>query len=472
MDCTPFCEACELDDAKATAKGRVVYDVLYETDYKSRLRCCSFTQEFSQSVPISKSDKQPINAFCNITCERINCKLLSPRRIVIKTTLGTQFEIEGISSLKALAVNEDTDTFFRKKEVHCEGQTELYEEAYHFSESFPLSQNEKCIGEIVCGSISLQRPQVTVSNGQADIKTIASIHTLCEEENNEGRYYMSVKTMPINIEYQNSAIDADKRLSVTLEPSGAEFSQELDQYGENRIIKMEFSVKMKLKASCETEYALATDMFEKEFDGVNIVSTASFPTLFSKTDIGFSEEMKTEPLMPLPVNILDTTVVCRGTSVEKTESGVFANGVFSVTMLYESEEGIQSADRVIQFEREFALDLPEAEPDIVAETYPIEVQSTLHSDGSVSLRVVASTNIAVYAENEESFISDVAKRTSIEADDESCSMIYCFPKEGEDIWDIAKYYRACPDTILDMNRSLFDENRKAIAQGKPILIKC
>mgnify|MGYP003302750440 CR=1 FL=1 len=55
VDCTPFAETCEIDDSKAVVKGKAVYDVLYETDYKSRLRCCSFTQEFTQNIPLPRS---------------------------------------------------------------------------------------------------------------------------------------------------------------------------------------------------------------------------------------------------------------------------------------------------------------------------------------------------------------------------------------------------------------------------------
>ena len=56
VDCTPFSESCTISDGKAVLKGKVVYDILYETDYKNRLRCCNFTQEFSHSVPIPKTN--------------------------------------------------------------------------------------------------------------------------------------------------------------------------------------------------------------------------------------------------------------------------------------------------------------------------------------------------------------------------------------------------------------------------------
>lgn len=471
VDCTPFAESCEIDDSKAVVKGKAVYDVLYETDYKSRLRCCSFTQEFTQSIPLPRTNTENTSAFCKVGCERINCKLLSPRRLVIKATLGTALEAEGSTPVKVVAVSEDKDTFFCNKTLTYEGESVHFTETYRFGDSFPLTQSEKAIGETVCGNIYLQQPQLTLSEGHAEIKSVASVHVLCEEESNEGRYYVSVKTLPINIDYANELIDSEKHISVMLDVVSPEFSHELDQYGESRVIKADFSVRMQMKLNSQEEFSVADDVFEKEFDGTPVVSSAILPKLFSVSDIGFSEEDKIDPLMPSAVNILDTSVKCRSGSVGTNEEGVTASGSFIVTMIYESEDGIHSIDKSIPFDRSFPCELPDHGVAVSAETYPIEIQSSLHPDGSVSLRVVASTRVSIFSETEESFVSDVIKRTPCKRPTEDCTLVYCFPKEGEPLWEIAKHYKVSPKSILDANRSLFDENEKAVGSEGPILIK-
>lgn len=453
------------------AKGKVVYDILYETDYKNRLRCCSFTQEFSQNIPLPQTSAEAVFADCSVTCERLGCKLLSPRRIIIKSTLGTQFGIEGRTALKILATDEDGETFFRKKPLSYESESVHFEEIYRFGDLLPLTQSEKSIGEIVCGDIVLQQPQITLSPGKAEIKSVASIHALCEEENGEGKYYTSTKSLPINIEYRNDSIDDNKHLTATLEPINSEFSHELDQYGESRIIKTDFSVKMKMAMSEEKELTVADDVFEKEYDGTPVVSTSAFPKLFLKTDAGFSEEAKIPPVTPAPERLLDSNVRSHKTAVEITENGVKTSGVLAVTVTYDSTEGIFCADQAVPYEHFLPIELPKTEPTAKAETYPIEVQSTLHSDGSISSRIVASTRLSIYTENEESFVSDVAKRTAIESCDDGCSLVYCFPKKKESLWDIAKQYRANPETVREHNKNAFNENGEALDSGKPILIK-
>ncbi|MBO5870686.1 MAG: DUF3794 domain-containing protein [Clostridia bacterium] len=471
VDCTPFIENCEVNDGKATVTGKAVYDVLYETDYKNRLRCCNFTQEFNQSIPIPRNESGDISAFCKIVCEKIGCKLLSPRRLIIKSTLNAHFEIEGETAIKALEVNEDKETFFRKKTIGFDGRTMLHENTYRFDDTLSLAQSEKCIGEIVCGNISLQSPQVTLSPGRAEIKTSATVHTLCEEENNEGRYYMSVKTLPVNIEYNNEAIEDYKNISVTLEPFDTEFSPELDQYGESRVIKTAFSVKMCMKINEPKAYTVAEDMFEKDFDSIPVVTSAILPHLASKNETSFSAEAKLAPMMPKPEILLDSSARDYGSVVEMNDEGVTVSGAFTVTLLAETAEGIQSFDHSIPYNQFIPLDFSHEKTSIVADTTPVEVIPTLHSDGSATIRVIATSQVYMYNESEETFISEVTKRTASQKREDDSMLIYFFPQKDEDLWSIAKHYRVNPESVIFANPNRFDGMGSLLESEKPILIK-
>jgi len=471
VDCTPFSESCEISDGKAMVSGKAVYDVLYETDYKNRLRCCTFTQDFSQSIPIPRNNAENITAFCNVVCERISCKLLSSRRLVVKSTLKAHFEIEGETSVTALAVNEDKETFFRKKTIGFDGRTILHEGNYKFGDSLSLAQSEKCIGEIICGNVVLQAPQVTLSPGRAEIKSSASVHALCEEENNEGKYYMSVKTLPINIEYTNDAIEDYKNISVSLEPYDAEFSPELDQYGESRVIKTAFSVKMCMKINEPKAHTVAEDMFEKEFDSIPVIASATLPHLVSKNESSFSAEAKLPPMSPKPETLLDSSARDYGSTVEINKDGITINGAFFVTLLADTEEGIQSFDHSIPYQQFIPLELQNGKTNVVADSMPVEVVSTLHSDGSATVRVIATAKVYVYSESEETFISEVSKRTARQTESDGPSLTYCFAKKDEALWDIAKLYRVDPESIIFANPKRFDNSGALLETEKPILIK-
>lgn len=471
VDCTPFIEKCEIQGDKAVAGGKAVYDVLYEADYKNKLKFCSFTQEFNHSIPLPKSNANELSAFCTAKCERINCKLLSPRRMVIKAGLGLDFEIEGETPLQALAVVEDGEAFFRKKAIGFEGRTAHFTENYSFEDSIALSRNEKSVGDIVFGSISLQEPQISLSPARAEIKTTAEIQVLCEEESDEGKYFISSKSIPISMDFNNEAIADFKQISVSLEPLDSHFTPELDQYGENRIIKADFSVKTVLKTTEPKAYTVAEDVFEKNFDSLPVTASASLPLIHSRQEHSFTAEAKLEEFLPTPQQILQASARKKSVSVTTEEEGASLNGGFVLTLLTQTTEGIYSFDRDIDFQQLLRADLPEGEFDVNAEVYPIEVITNLHSDGSITAKIIAGARITVGGFAEETFIADLTKRTQREAESDPASLIYRFIQQGEDLWSVAKSYRVSPESIANTNPQCFDENGKFICEDGPILIK-
>lgn len=471
VDCTPFCESCEISESGATVKGRAVYDLLYESEGKSRLRYASFTQEFSHSLPLARNGTKASAVFCKINCERIGCRLLSPRRPMIKATLGTQLEFETETVVKALAVNEDGETFFRKKTIGFDGFTKQCTATQRFTETLSLAQSEKSIGRIICGGISLQSMQAALSHGRAEIRGSAVVTVLCEEESNEGKYFATAKTLPVNLEINDESIEDHKQFRADFSVTESEFTPELDQYGESRNINTSFSLKASLRISEPKAYTVAEDMFEKGYDSVPTVSKASLPHLHSMTENGFSAEIKLPPAEPKPESLLDSGARSTSPSVSKAEGGIQIEGSFIINLLADTAQGIRSYDHVLPYSQIIMQDIPKNESQTLAEVVPIEVIPTLHADGGVTVRVIATARISVYTETEESFITEITKRTVRERSEGKSELVFCYPQKGEDLWSIAKLYRTDPETIQGANPESFDESGISIENASPILIK-
>jgi hypothetical protein len=119
----------------------------------------------------------------------------------------------------------------------------------------------------------------------------------------------------------------------------------------------------------------------------------------------------------------------------------------------------------------FAQEFPADPSSVTADITPDEVIATLHSDGSATVRIIATARICVYTEIEDSFISEVTKRTARSEESDEPMLVYCFPTEDEDLWSIAKLYRTDPESIKATNPSHFDESGALYDRSKPILVK-
>ncbi len=469
VDCTPIAESCLSEDGRITVKGRAVFDVLYETDYKNRLRCHSFTRDFSHSFPLPVTNAVNIGAFCNMDCKRIDCRLLSDRRLILRSMLGIELDSEGDIAVKVISPEEDGCTFFRKKTIGFEGRTVLLEESFGFSEEMPLNRNEKCINEILCGTITLSPPQVDLSPGRAEISTHATFHALCEEENNEGAYYMSVKTLPLKLEFTNEGIEDFKRASVSLLPVDCQFHPELDQYGEHRIIRCDFSVKMQMKINEPKAHTVAEDMFEKSYTSQGVSILYPIPFAEELCSCGFTAEGKLSPSEPLAESILDVTAKSCGCTVESTEEGLFLKGNFTATVIMSNQQGIQCCDITLPYRQSFTAS-PSENSTLSAQVMALEAIPTLHSDGSIGVRVIAEARVFGFGHRDEEFLSSVTKRTPIEAPEEGTRLTFCFPRRDECLWDIAKLYHVSPERIAAANPESFGEGGELL-KLTPIVIK-
>ena len=103
--------------------------------------------------------------------------------------------------------------------------------------------------------------------------------------------------------------------------------------------------------------------------------------------------------------------------------------------------------------------------------YCKNITVTLHSDGSATVRIIATARVCIFTESEESFISEVTKRTARNGEADESTLVYCFPTQDEDLWSIAKLYRTDPESIKATNPSHFDESGALYDRSKPILVK-
>ncbi len=471
VDCTPFSERCSIDDGKASANGKAVFDILYETDYKNKLKCVSFTQDFSINVNLPRFDLENPTIHCDLDCERISCTLLGPRRVLLKATLGADFQIEGQQSVSALEPKENGKAFFRKKDIEFQGKTVFDSSIHRFDEEINLNQGEKNIGELICGDIDILPGQINLLSGHAEIRTNATLRALYENEDKEGDYHITQKTLPINIDYQNNDIEPDRRISFKLKTQDSSFSPELDQYGESRVIKASFSVKAEMKMNETKSFSVADDMFEKDCDITFTQTTVNIPQLLKESESGFSVEAKLPPAIPKPDIIMESSSETFGVHTEKTPEGVNIIGRFVLNTIAKTPEGVYSFDHTIPFEQSIPFDVPQTEYEVSCSVYPIETVTSLLPDGSINARILAGATISVFGEQKETFISEITKRIPRQVLNDGATLIYCFPDKNENLWDIAKNYSADPEAIAKGNPESFDESGSPTNPESPILIK-
>lgn len=470
VDCTPYIDGCECGTDKVHINGRVVYDVLYETDRKNKLRYCSFTQEFRHTAELPKHELENIQASCHAACSKITCKMLSPRRPVLRARLELHTRVCGETVVGLLSPQPIEGMFFRKKQIRLDTAPETVVTELRFDETLPLLQGEKNIGEIIFGCVALQPPQVTVTEGCAIAKTNAVVKVLYEAEDAESGYCMSSKTVPLSVSLEAPAIREDKRCTVALGMSAYSVLPELDQYGESRLLKAEFSVNASATLIGCADVEVADDLFSTGYADTVARTEMNVPTVYDIVDRSFTVDLKVPAEEPPFTALYDTTVRAGRVRATPAEGGVELNGTLTVSVLGDSRDGILHRDYTEDFVQFVPVDLPRPLAGIIADVAPFDVLPTLHADGSISARVICNAKIYLYAEQQVSFLSGISKQVELDTSDDAYTVAYFFPSRADDLWSVAKRYRIDPERLRASNPKAFDDSGRLAGNVKTITV--
>lgn len=470
VDCTPYVDACDIGNDKAHISGRVVYDVLYETDRKNKLRYCSFTQEFHHSADLPRNELESLYGECTASCCKITCRMLSPRRLVLHARLELHVTVCGEAVHRLLSTEPTDGVFFRKKTFRYDAPAETVRSEVRFDETLSLLQGEKNIGDLIFGSVSLQPPQVTASQGSLTAKTVAIVKVLYETEDAEGGYCMSAKNVPLSVTLEDPAIEEGKHCAVSLAVANSSILPELDQYGENRLLKAGFTVNASATLTGTREVEAADDLFSADYVDTVERTELSVPRLAEAIDRSFTVDLKLPADEPLFTSLYDTSVRAGRIRATQAEGGIELAGTLTVSMLGDGSDGMQHRDYTEEFVQFVPADVPADCSDMTAEVTPFEVLPTLHSDGSISARVICNARLSLCAKEAVSFLSDVTKQTELDHTEDAYTVAYFFPARTDDLWSVAKKYRVDPERLRLANPAAFDELGRLVSGTKTLTV--
>lgn len=445
--------------------------ILYETDYKSKIKSAEFVKDFTHSFDVPLQGSMNPVAQAKARCTHITCKMLSPRKFIIKPRIQLDLDVYANTAVKTVDTRSGDNTFYKTVDITYERKLTPYIEEFTFEEEMPLLQSEKSIGDIVFGSVQLQPPQVTVTGSDAIVKTNATVKLLYEAEGSDNELVSTTKIVPVNMTLSNLPVDDAGRVAVSLSVANARVTSELDAYGENRIVKAVFTAKAKAEMTEKVTETVATDLFSSDCINKTENTSIILPAQNAETDRTFSIETVITPEKPFVNTPFDIDIIINDLKAEIAEGGVNLSGSYTVTILGRTADSLESYDSVGEFTEFIPIELPENVTSVDAELYPFDYSLTMMSDGSIALRIILNAKIKTYSEEQQTIVSSVISQEPLPKERESYSVIYYFPSASDNLWSIAKRYYANPSVIKNANPNAFDEYEQVKSGTKMIMIK-
>ena len=462
IDSIPNINSTEINGNNVQIEGENRFNVLYQSSEDDSFHSITISDIFNVTKDIKNTEN--LIPFAKVFCVFISCKIISPRKLYIKGKNKISISIKENVPVESPNMNDNGSLFFKTETVPMQTFVPPTTKVFNLEETLTIDGTYPQVEKIIFSNVRIIPLDLVKNISSATLNTTVLFKVFYE---NNGSYTLFSRSIPVSLTVEDEDIDENTLIYYFLSVKDQNVAVEMDNYGEDRILKFEYSPELVLFKVKESFEEIPLDVFSTMVHTENNIKTVSFEELsgiiqrpftiekvFEIPDIEFSE-------------IYDSSAVLDVESFEQKSDGATLNGICSISVLGASENKLDSAGFNVNFSQSF----PEINDNTKKECsiMPLQVSSTISGRNMINVRVSANATIRKYNEKTYSFVSDYTSSTPREPRDKSCITLY-YPSKFDTVWDIAKEYGINPKEIIKENKSSFDLNGTLQEKAKAIFI--
>lgn len=453
------CEEAELIGGKAEVKGKAVFCLLYESDYKGKLKSERFTLDFSHRFDVGELPEGNCFPIVKSRCSYVSCKTLNPRRLMLRCRADLGLEIKCMQKVEVVSAADCKGAFF-KKENHtvAEYRPTLHRD-FGLQESLSL-EGLPPVAEIVYTSLSFSAPQISLSEGSALVRCNGRFKCLYEEESEEGRIKFAEKSFTASFTVDDECIKEDSLAEATVDCVSCSAQREMDGYGENRIINFSGSVGLHLNCEGKQTVTLPTDMFFEDWRCENANGTLVAEKSVLPIQHKFYVEKTVEIPELQPELCLDTNAEVSVSETAVSDDGITVKGVCAMNILCKCGESYRAHDMSLNFAETIGEAGVNKETRYKALAEVTSATAEISGGGQIRVRVSGEIRLGGVSKKQMTALvgSEVSKREPEEDPDGARPIIIYYPEKGESAWDIGKRYHIDPQAVIAANPAAFGKD--------------
>lgn len=428
--------------------GTVLFKVIYLSEGNGTPHSTFFTENFSHNFKV-QTDKNtdPDSIFLHIALlpENVACRPSSARRMTIRADLGVMPDIRLNRTVEYFADDDNENFEIMNRKVCLCGMCGDAESDYSVSEKITLPRELPAADEIIDCDMRYTCESLKISDGKA-IFTATALFT-CFYSSSDGNisFCQPIElSQIIDIPNLEGTCNGEIRFS----PTSLRADVDVDNYGENRVIVIDFSYTAHVVAFNDREIGVVADIFsptvelDAEYGDLNLRSFGA--SINEKVSVNASVKLKN----PETVAVEDIKPVAhiRGWVIENNILNI--DGRINLKMIGTYPDGCEGLEENLDFSAHIKLDeistpqcdlnVSVCEVDCVVTTSAVEVRADVLICGSVfaqnSVHCVRTLNVG-----------DRKKPT------DRPPIILYYPSPDETLWDIAKKYSLPQKLLRDFN---------------------
>lgn len=452
-------EACVTDryveNGRLTVCGRVDYTVLYLPDRENeKIRSIKTSMEFRQLADAKGAgeDSFPI---VSASVERVEFNAVNSRKIRLRAIISIGYEVCCIREIGLCTDCMAENAECRRKLVKFESAADISEHEFSIKEAIEVPSGQNSVNEILKTDVCISDTEYKTVTGKAIVKGCARICVLYTDDEG-GIHYIESET-PFTEVFDIDGAGEDAICDIEYSTAGVMTAAEADSDGDMRIVTVDIDVIASVKATEETEEEILSDCFVP----YRSTKCGYETTVLTETVERPSGQYNVREVIDFPsgvpgvsgvYNVITNAVV---TKSEIQRKKLLCEGRIETFILYltdTAENPVYSIKKDIKFS--YMLECENDCSDCMAKVKVNvrHISYNLNAAGALELRCLLEIDAKLMRQNSISNISSV-ECSERESDN---SIIICFVKNGDTVWDIAKRYGVPQKSIIESND--MDEN--------------
>lgn len=427
-----------LNGGQLVIDGTSTVQVLYVDAVKKNIRCCEQTVPFSAAFNL----KEPAENYVILSdtkSEYINCRALSPRKLVLHGAFSLYAKVISKSYEKIYNSTEENELETKCQKITCCELSGLCQEQFSVSEEISVANKpsvEAVLNKKVTANVTDARviPGKIMLNGEINLKLLY----LSDLETGEPQQLDYV--LPFSQIIDCESVTENTVTSLSVQVLSYDVRLKSDMLSENPVISLDAKLCASIMGYDKSEKEIITDAY----------STKYF------TELEYVNPMLVESCNPMKETVMQKATLdlgemhiskivdlfnesCTATPVI-TEEGVTVTGKANVCILaLDSENYPVYIERMIDFEQLFALTDEfngVSNPKAVIKSLSFR----LSDEATVEVRCEISISFDLLNNKIQSCVSEVFSPDDKEITPCEYALTLYYAQKGEKLWDIAKKY--------------------------------
>lgn len=431
-----------------TVDGAAVATLIY-ADENNKIRSYEHEVPFQKAITVGSIETYN-NISVNVNCDYMNSRAITSRRVELHGVLSLKTKIFGTVSTDILTDIDCDGVQIKSGSCPATNPIGFAEKTVVIEEELELGRGGSAIRSVIRSDARAVIDESKIMGGKAVIKGDIIVNALyCTEEDTVGLYENSVpfhQMVDIDVQGDDCVCNADADImDCSLKPR-------TNLSGEAKSFALECKLCFSVTASCENDIPVLYDAFGTQQNVELETATLNFKKLSERVN----ERHLCKKTLEFSENSFGTVIDlwCENKvgQVKVTDGTLSVGGTSTICLLCCDADGVpQYYERGVDFEYRKELDTDCGGMTADASIETVSSAYTILGNDRLEARIELSINAAVYSVRTKRVITGVNVTDSNDETKKRAPIMVYYAHSGEELWDIAKRYKACCCDIMSAN---------------------